>query len=164
MSDDVLRTLLDRQAIGDTVIRYATGIDMRDWEAYRSCFTDEVEIDFTSFGGGEPRVMRADDWVAGVRAGLSGFAATQHISANHVIDVAGDEATCVSYMQAQHFLPNDRGDATLTLGGYYTRTPDGWRIRRCRLTVTWTTGNRHVFELARERYAAAAREGEAGRG
>lgn len=163
--DDALRTLLDRQAISDTVIRYATGIDLRDWEAYRSCFTDEVEIDFTSFGGGEPGVMQADDWVAGVRAGLSGFAATQHISANHVIEIAGDEATCVSYMQAQHFLPNDRGDATLTLGGYYTnalvRTPDGWRIRRCRLTVTWTTGNRHVFELARERYAAMQADGGA---
>ncbi len=158
MSDDALRTILDRQAISATVIRYATGIDRRDWDAYRSCFTDEVEIDFTSFGGGEPQTMRAGDWVAGVRAGLSGFQATQHISTNHVITVEGDEATCVSYMQAQHYLPNDKGDNSLTLGGYYTnrlvRAPDGWRIRRCQLTITWTAGNRHIFELARERFAA----------
>ena len=166
--DAALQTLLDRQAISDTVLRYATGIDMRDWEAYRSCFTDEVEIDFTSWGGGEPQVMRADDWTAGVRAGLSGFQATQHISANHVITFAGggDEATCVSYMQAQHSLPNAEGDNTLTLGGYYTNTlvrgtdDDGWRIRRCQLTVTWTTGNKHIFVLARERWAA--QEAEAG--
>ena len=162
MSDDALQMLLDHQAISDTVIRYATGIDMRDWDAYRSCFTDEVDIDFTSFGGGEPQTMRADQWVAGVRAGLSGFKATQHISTNHVITLDGDDATCVSYMQAQHYLPNDKGDSSLTLGGYYTnslvRTGSGWRIRRCHLTVTWTTGNRHVFELARERYAAAQGE------
>ncbi len=162
--DDALQTLLDRQAISDTVIRYATGIDMRDWEAYRSCFTDEVDIDFTSWGGGEPQTMRGDDWAAGVRAGLSGFSATQHISTNHVITLAGDDATCVSYMQAQHYLPNAEGDNTLTLGGYYTntlvRTDDGWRIRRCQLTVTWTTGNKHIFVLARERFAAM----EAGRG
>ena len=156
--DDALQTLLDRQAISDTVIRYATGIDMRDWEAYRSCFTDEVEIDFTSWGGGEPQTMRGDDWAAGVRAGLSGFQATQHISTNHVITLDGDEATCVSYMQAQHYLPNAEGDNALTLGGYYTntlvRTDDGWRIRRCQLTVTWTTGNKHIFVLARERFLA----------
>ena len=162
MSDDALQMLLDRQAISDTVIRYATGIDMRDWDAYRSCFTDEVDIDFTSFGGGEPQTMRADQWVAGVRAGLSGFEATQHVSTNHVITLEGDDATCVSYMQAQHYLPNDKGDSALTLGGYYTnaliRTASGWRIRRCHLTVTWTTGNRHVFELAREHYAAAQGE------
>ncbi len=171
MNDDALRMLLDRQAISDTVLRYATGIDMREWEAYRSCFTDEVEIDFTSWSGGEPQTMRADDWTAGVRAGLSGFQATQHISTNHVITFAesGDEATCVSYMQAQHYLPNDQGDNTLTLGGYYTNTlvrgvaddgSDDWRIRRCQLTVTWTTGNRHIFELARARFAAM----EAGEG
>ena len=163
--DDALQTLLDRQAISDTVIRYATGIDMRDWEAYRSCFTDEVDIDFTSWGGGEPQTMRGDDWAAGVRAGLSGFSATQHISTNHVITLDGDEATCVSYMQAQHYLPNAEGDNTLTLGGYYTnnlvRTDDGWRIRRCQLTVTWTTGNKHIFVLARERWAAMQAAGEA---
>ena len=168
--DDALRTLLDRQAISDTVLRYATGVDRRDWEAYRSCFTDEVEIDFTSWSGGEPRTMRADDWTAGVRAGLSGFRATQHISANHVITFAegGDEATCVSSMQAQHYLPNDEGDNTLTLGGYYTNTlvrvGEGWRIRRCRLTVTWTTGNKHLFALARERWAAMEAAGEDGEG
>lgn len=165
MSDDVLHNIIDRQAISDTVLRYATGIDMRDWEAYRSCFTDEVEIDFSSWSGGEPQVMRADDWTAAVCAGLSGFQATQHISSNHVIDVDGDEATCVSYMQAQHYLPNDEGDNTLTLGGYYTNTlvriASGWRIRRCQLTVTWTTGNKHIFVLARERFAAMEAGGEA---
>ena len=38
MSDEALHMLLDRQAISDTVIRYATGIDMRDWEAYEAQF------------------------------------------------------------------------------------------------------------------------------
>jgi len=157
MTATTLQALLDRAAISDTVIRYATGIDMRDWAAYRSCFTDEVDIDFTSWMGGAPIRMAADDWVAMVRESLSGFAATQHISSNHVITLDGDEATCVSYVQAQHYLPNDQGDNGFMLGGYYTnrlvRSPDGWRIRACRITITWSTGNRHVFELARARAA-----------
>jgi 3-phenylpropionate/cinnamic acid dioxygenase small subunit len=155
MTATTLQALLDRAAISDTVIRYATGIDMRDWVAYRSCFTDEVDIDFTSWMGGTPTRMVADEWVAMVRDALSGFAATQHISTNHVITLEGDEATCVSYLQAQHYLPNDQGDSVFTLGGYYTNrlvcAPDGWRIRACRITITWSTGNRHVFELARAR-------------
>jgi hypothetical protein len=47
-----------------------------------------------------------------------------------------------------------------TLGGFYTNTlvrttggrddsHDRWRISRCQLDVTWTTGDPTVFELAR---------------
>lgn len=158
MDEASLKHLLDRQAISDVVIRYATGIDMLDWAAYRSCFTDPVEVDFTSFSGGEPRTIPADAWVAGVRSLQEGFQATQHISSNHVITFQGaDEATCVSYMHAQHYLPNAYGDNTLTLGGHYTnrldRGKDGWRIRKCQLTVTWTVGNMGIFEQARARVA-----------
>jgi hypothetical protein len=39
--------------------------------------------------------------------------------------------------------------------GYYTnrfvRTTDGWKIRACKLTVTWNEGNMHIFHLARGR-------------
>lgn len=146
--------MMDERAISRTVIQYATGIDMRDWTLYRACFTDPVEIDFSSWSGQPSRAMPVDEWVEGVRGTLNGFAATQHISTNHVIRVNGDQATCVSYMQAQHYLPNNQGDNAYTLGGYYTntlvRSGDGWKIRKCQLTVTWSTGNRHIFELARQ--------------
>lgn len=157
MDEAAVKLMLDERAISRTVIQYATGVDTRNWALYRACFTDEVEIDFSSWDPALKATMRADDWVAAVRPGLSGFAATQHISTNHVISVDGDQATCVSYMQAQHYLPNDQGDNTLTLGGYYTnnlvRSGDGWKIRKCKLTVSWTTGNRHIFELASKRAA-----------
>jgi 3-phenylpropionate/cinnamic acid dioxygenase small subunit len=160
MDDVRLQDIIDRQAVTDVVVRYATGIDMRDWSLYRSCFADEVYIDFTSWSGGEPQRMTADRWVVSVRSGLAGFDATQHISTNHVITLHGDDAVCVSYVQAQHVLRDvldADGDSTFTLGGYYqndlVRTSDGWKIRRCRLTVMWTTGDRHLFALARERVA-----------
>ncbi len=41
----------DRTQICETVYRYATGIDTRDWDLYRSIFSDEVEID-VSLGTG----------------------------------------------------------------------------------------------------------------
>jgi hypothetical protein len=128
MDQGKIQILLDRMEISDTVIRYATGIDMRDWEAYRSCFTEEVEIDFSSFAGGGPERLSADRWVRRVRRIVEGFRSTQHISTNHVVRIRGDEATCVSYMVAQHYLPNDQGDNTCTLGGT-TRTSWSGRQR-----------------------------------
>lgn len=160
MRDPQLQALLDRARISDTVHQYATGIDRRDWSLYRDCFTDEVEVDFQSWNGAPPARMKADDWVAAVRDGLSGFDATQHLTANHVHTLAGNHATCVASMQAEHVLVSGAGDSRFTLGGYYThqlvRTPEGWKIHGCRLTVTWQRGNRHLFEIAAQRARGAA--------
>jgi len=158
-----LAALRDRQAIIDTVVRYATGVDSRDWSAYRSCFCDEIEVDFTSWSGGEPQKLSADAWVSGVRAGLEGFDATQHSSTNHRVRQDGDQATCISAMQARHSLAGQADGGLYTLGGSYTneleRTPEGWRIRRCRLTVSWSQGSREIFVAAAKQ--AAAKQAEA---
>ena len=152
MNQAKLQLLMDRSEISDVVIRYATGIDMRDWQAYLSCFTDEVDIDFTSWSGGSPVHLTAKQWTKIVRRAISGFKSTQHISSNHVITVNGDEATCISYMQAQHYLPTEAGSNCFTLGGFYTntlvRTSQGWKIKKCKLTVTWSDGNRGLFKEA----------------
>jgi len=80
---------------------------------------------------------------------------------NHVITIEGDEATCVAYVQARHHLPNETGHADQTMFGYYTnrfvRTPDGWKISACKLTVTWNSDNWGIFELARKRFEEAER-------
>ena len=109
MDDARLQLLLDRAEISDVQLRYATGLDSRDWPLFRSCFTDEIETDFTSVFGGEPRKVSADRWTEAARRSLSGLKATQHMITNHVITVAGDDATCIAYVQARHFLPNHCG-------------------------------------------------------
>ena len=59
-------------------------------------------------------------------------------------------------MQAKHFFPNDQGDNSYTLGGYYTntliKTEQGWKISKCQLTVTWSEGNKQIFELAQQNF------------
>ena len=156
--EKTLQEMLDREAITLLSRNYAMGIDMRNWALYRSIFTDEIESDFSSWSGGEPAWLSADQWVAGVRGGLSGFQATQHMIVPYTIEfTSSDEAISTAYMYAQHFLPNDKGDNWLWIGGHYTnravRTGGGWKFNRVQLTVTWTAGNRHIFELARERWA-----------
>ncbi|MFC1926761.1 nuclear transport factor 2 family protein [Chloroflexota bacterium] len=151
MSDESkLQMLVDRTEISDTVIRYATGVDMQDWEAFRSCFTDEVDIDMTSFRGGESQHLTADAWAERVRTGITKFKATQHLSTNHVITINGDEATCVSYMQARHYFPLETGENCFVMGGFYINTlvrmPQGWKISKMKQIVNWTEGSRALFE------------------
>jgi hypothetical protein len=152
-----LETLIARAEISDVVHRYATGVDRRDWVLYRSIFADEADFDFTTWSGGEPRRLAADQWVAGVRDALSGFDATHHLSSNHVHTIEGETATCVSYMAARHYLVDAGGRRMQSLGGFYAnrlrRTAGGWKIEACKLTVTWEVGDRGLFQIAARRWA-----------
>src|SRR5262245_28147680 len=101
--------LVERQAVVDTVIQYATGIDRRDWDLYAACFTDPCEFDFSSWSGGVPVSMSPATWAARVRSVNGNFDATQHLSTNHVVTWDGpDRATCVSEMHAQHWFSPER--------------------------------------------------------
>jgi hypothetical protein len=153
----------DRQAIVDLVIQYATGVDRRDWSLFEACFTNPCEIDFSSWSGRPAATMPAAEWTRKVRSTNGNFETTQHLSTNHVVAFdSASTATCVSQMQAQHWFSAERlqrlGQQAdeprwCTLGGHYTnsvvRSDAGWRIARCRLTVTWVTGDRSVFDIAR---------------
>ncbi len=151
MSADPLRELQDRIAVSDVLHRYAAAVDGKDWELLRSCFTDDLEADFRSFGGGEV-VRGADAWVAAIRSTIQGMDATQHLTGNHVQRIDGDQAQLTAYIQAVHILANDSGDREYTIGGSYdcdlVRTAEGWKIRRYVLTVLWHRGNRNILRIA----------------
>ncbi len=160
MSDPKLQLLLDRAAISDVVYAYATGLDRRDWKLFRSIFTDTIEMDFASVGL-RVGLYDADDWVRDAARLFAGFAATQHTSTNHKHDVRGDDATCTSNMQAEHFVAREPDDGLAegadrwTIGGYYTnelvRSADGWKLAKVTLIVTWQTGNPEVSRIALRR-------------
>jgi 3-phenylpropionate/cinnamic acid dioxygenase small subunit len=156
-----LHELRARQGIRDTLSNYASGIDLRDWPRYRACFTEEIDVDFESFSGSPGRTISAEDWVSGVKLALTGFQSTQHVISNHRIVLEGDEASCIANVQARHYLPNDEVDDLYTLGGYYenrlVRDAGSWKIRACRLTVTWAHGDRGLFDRAAKRLAGMDR-------
>jgi 3-phenylpropionate/cinnamic acid dioxygenase small subunit len=148
-----VRRLLDRAEISDVQTRYATGTDAHDWDLFRSCFTEQVEVDFSD-GFGQPVAhLSADEWAKGTAPRMESFDATQHMITNHVITFDGDDrATCVAYVRAGHHKPNPTGDSDQTVYGYYTnrfeRTADGWRIASVKLTPLWMTGNFGIFTTA----------------
>jgi hypothetical protein len=152
-----VRRIEDRIQISECVIRYAMALDQADWDLFRETIADPIYIDFSDWSGMEPRSWARDEWAGFARDVLSGFDARQHISPNHVITFQSeDEATCTSYMFAQHLLEGAPGGDTLIMRGSYTnvlqRKPGGWEINSMTQHFAWGEGNEDIFETSQERF------------
>jgi SnoaL-like domain len=139
-----VQLLLDRAEIAEVVYNYATGVDQKDEKLFRSIWADEITVDGVGgfFGESKPATLSADRWASIIIRRISKYAVTQHLLANPKIEVNGDAAKCVVYMQARHFVHGwKQGDPVYEMGGFYThdlvRTAQGWRIKSYCLHVTW---------------------------
>jgi 3-phenylpropionate/cinnamic acid dioxygenase small subunit len=144
--DDRDAALIERHRIEDLVIRYATSLDRRDWDALRECFFDDAVADYGVLG----RYEGVDAILTGAREPLQRLDASQHLLGNLVVEFTdADNAVVTSYVQAQHYLANAIGDSLATIGGTYTdevrRVEGRWRIARLTLAVTWQTGNTSIL-------------------
>jgi 3-phenylpropionate/cinnamic acid dioxygenase small subunit len=130
--------IADRLAISDVLIRYATALDTRNWDLFRTCFTDDCVCDYDPVG---PREGYAD-FEALARGYVEPLAATQHLVTNHVIEISGDTATARSYAHAMHVSATG---AQFVIAGAYedelVRTSDGWRIRHRKFPISWWSGD-----------------------
>jgi ketosteroid isomerase-like protein len=142
---DVVAAVADKQAITEVCYRYGIALDARDWGALRSCFTHDA---IGHYGGPEVRAGY-EQIEAMCRDALAPLSASQHLIGNVLVELHGDEAESVCYLQAQHVRPaTDGGDQFIFAGRYtdhFVRTPDGWRIAIRRLDPMWTAGNAAVL-------------------
>ncbi len=99
----------ERQALQDVMLRYAAGVDDRDFELYRSCFADNVEV----VGFGPEPILGADTWLSFVRTALDQYGATQHMLGPQLARIDGDTAETRNDVQALHQLKSDGGLFTL---------------------------------------------------
>ena len=77
-------------------VLYARALDECDWELLAAVFTPDVNVWYSSSNHVEGR----DAVVAQVRAALEGCGPTQHLMANHVVDLDGDLARSSCYVRA----------------------------------------------------------------
>ena len=119
----------DKEQIGEVLVRYATGIDSKDWPLFRSCWTDEIDVDYQQLG----RFTSADALTEVMTRLHENMGPTYHRLSNFVIAVDGDRATARSYVHAVLMLqPDDSTNWVDALGHYddvFVRTQGGWRIR-----------------------------------
>ncbi len=144
----------DRERDADvctTLYRFAQGIDLREWDLLRSVFAEEITVDYTSYRGGAPTVMAADDWVAKAQRRFATMTATQHSMTNPRVEGTDDQATCRMYVEAHHVAVIDDREEHCRIGGEYRdelRLIDGaWLVTTLRLDVRWYQGNRDVLNL-----------------
>ena len=151
MTDERSLSLLqDRAAVIDVVLAFARALDVKDWAACRRCFTDEIETDYSDLRGEPPQTVKADDFVALRRTALERLK-TLHLSANHLITVEGDRATCVSAAVIHRLRPEDgeRFDTYCAYTHALVRVGGLWKISKVKQTVYWNTGNPDVHSGAR---------------
>ena len=160
-------TLEIRNALIDNYNHYAQGLDSKNWPLVRSCFADQVFIDYGGISAptGDPAVPRqADDWLQILQGVINGFDVTRHTITNHRVSITDDAVSCTAYLTADHVIfPNPEmpiisdQDVVTVVGEYtnfYERSGDSWKICRSELVVNWSSGNMALFGTALERVAA----------
>jgi hypothetical protein len=127
-----LRAELDRAAIRELMLRYAAGLDRRDFAMVRDCFTTDARAEYSG------RVL--EPGVDAIIAHVSGIAAlrcSMHVVANVLIELRGDEAESETYTYTVAYLAEARdGTEMIHVRGLryrdeLVRDPErGWLIRR----------------------------------
>jgi uncharacterized protein (TIGR02246 family) len=122
----------DRQDISDLLVRYATGIDRRDWPLFRTVFTDDCELDYGEIGSWTG-VDAVTEFMQQAHA-MAGY--TMHRLTNQAITVDGDKAAARTYIDA--VIMTGDNQAGVNAWGFYddeiVRTGGEWRIARRRFT------------------------------
>jgi hypothetical protein len=130
----------------DTVVRYATALDTREWGLLERVFAEEAlaHYDAGSFRG-RPAI------VAMLRTFLGGCGPSQHLLGNHQISVDADVATSVCSARVLHLGAGERCDLTpFEVCGTYSdrlvRQSGRWLIEERRVQWTIRRGDPEVLQ------------------
>ncbi len=133
----MVSTEADRIALQDVILRYAAGIDDRDFELYRTCFMPDVSV----YGMRETPVHGVEPWVEFVHQALAPYRTTQHMLGPQLATIDGDKAMTRTDLQALHCF-REYPDRTFIFWGTYrsdmVRTDAGWKIQRHELIRRFT--------------------------
>jgi hypothetical protein len=127
--------------IQQLLARYSRSLDTRDWELYRSVFTEDAYIDYAASGGATGQRDEVVEWL-GKTLGTFQWSGMHYIT-NIEAEVTGDSALVRAAVFNPMQFPGMKG---LTyFGGYYhhdmVRTPEGWRSRNLREEVLWSANS-----------------------
>ena len=122
-----------RDDVAEVLVRYATGIDRRDWPQFRSCFTDDCEADYGEIGVWHS----ADEITAFMEQSHAGCGHTLHRITNQTVTPSADGVSARSYVDAI-VLGADNVNGANAIGYYDDElidTDDGWKIARRQFTM-----------------------------
>jgi hypothetical protein len=124
----------DEHRIASVTVRYATGIDRRDWALFRTCFTDDLQADYGEFGvwSSAEAITRAMEEMH------LPFGPTLHRMSNTAPLAVPGGATARTYVDVI-LTPKETGGVITQAAGYYddelVKSAAGWRIKKRRFTL-----------------------------
>ena len=143
--NDLVRQLVEKDRIIDTINQLFIATDSRDWAAVRGCLADQVLLDMTSVAGGRPSKMTGEQVAAAWEEALRSIESIHHQAGNYRVDVLDEEATAFCYGMASHFRRNRTGRNSRVFVGSYDlhliRVEDRWLIDSFRFNLKFLEGN-----------------------
>ena len=140
-----LREMLDQFAIEKILKRYASALDLKQYDRLDACFTPDAWIDYVAAGGIAGRYPEIKRWLREV---LDPIAEMQHFITNVELDIDGDAATGQTYTLNVNGIRDAKGELRhMVVGAIYVdrfeRRAEGWRIAERTERRLCTMG--HVF-------------------
>lgn len=136
----------DLIAIRRLVDDYARMADRIDNDGLAGLFAPDGELCIFDRGTPDPvRVRIGRDEISAAITGLSRYEVTQHLVANHYVELDGDVASGETFCRASHVRPVEGGPVG-ALENYvmniryldrFVRLDEGWRIARRELWLEW---------------------------
>jgi hypothetical protein len=131
-------SLEDEHNIAKVIVRYATGIDRRDYKLFRSCFTDDAACDYAP----KVRWSSGDGITAFMEEMHRNLGETLHRMSNIVISETAEGAAVRTYVDVILMWPD--GTLNMDADGYYddlmVKTGEGWKIKTRRFTLVQFKG------------------------
>jgi 3-phenylpropionate/cinnamic acid dioxygenase small subunit len=145
----VVQQLVDRQQISDTLYRYASSIDDKDYVTLRSLFVDDA---VGQYGEAAP-IRGADQIVKWIDAATQDRAWQHHKLTVYHIDIDGDEAKALTYHTSHQTTTADPNTVIVIVARYrdiLRRTGESWKIADKRMEIGWVE-QRHAEQRRRAR-------------
>jgi hypothetical protein len=148
--DSEVQILLDKQAIHETLMRFARALNRLDPELVTSCVFPEAEVDMGSevyIGRDYPERFRAER----ERSGGPLKFGRLHLLANELVEVRGEVAHSETYVISYQHFDRDGRVYTRTRAGRFVdrleRRGGNWKIAHRSLIDEWSRVDEVVEEL-----------------
>jgi hypothetical protein len=167
MNNDLTQLALDRYEIGDTLHRFAFGLDHGDTDSLASTLTEDCVLDFRPAGkklGLDFPKLTSRQAILDVLLPLLGPLDTSHTVSNVQVETSDDSATLYAYVMSQHFMPREgcrRGSENALLMNRYdcelVRDGQKWRFKRVTIDNAWAQGNPEILNALASQRALSAK-------
>ena len=142
----VLQELLDRQQIEDTLYRYASTIDSKDYPRLRSLLADDA---VGKYGDADP-IHGADEIVRWIDEATQDRAWQHHKLTVYHVDIDGNEAKALTYHTSHQKTVDDPDTVIVIVARYHDvlrREGDAWKITDKVMEIGWIE-ERHFSQPA----------------